>query len=350
MFEDSELIWPALEMLLKVLGWSCWVLVLLWATGGRSEFPRKSVDHGSRAPSCCLGRFIWSCSVFGESCDLYLRHLCFDLVVLLALWMVQPRSDRVWAADMEHGIAVRYEGDVAILRNVRDFRYDTESDFEADWVERRIPLGGLQKVWLGVEQIAAWEGVAHVFVTFEYVDEQQQSQALAVSAEIHRQQGEEFAVFPGLYRNFELTYVVGTERDLIGLRTHVRVDPVRLYPLEIDRVGVTSLFKDVLQRAEKLQIEPEFYHTITNNCASNMLYHLNKLAPSPVSKWDKRVIFSGLVDRIAYSLDVVPNVSSLEEMRAKYLVNIANFELDEQYSKKLRDVGFQHQNSPEVVQ
>ena len=57
---------------------------------------------------------------------------CFDLVVLLALWMVQPRSDRVWAADMEHGIAVRYEGDVAILRNVRDFRYDTESDFEAD--------------------------------------------------------------------------------------------------------------------------------------------------------------------------------------------------------------------------
>ena len=81
-----------------------------------------------------------------------------------------------------------------------------------------------------------------------------------------------------------------------------------------------------------------------------MLYHLNKLAPSPVSKWDKRVIFSGLVDRIAYSLDVVPNVSSLEEMRAKYLVNIANFELDEQYSQNLRDVGFQYQNSPEVVQ
>ena len=350
MFEDSELIWPALEMLLKVLGWSCWVLVLLWATGGVLNFPGSQLTMGVVLLVVVLGGLFGAAAYSGNRAIFIYGIWCFDLVVLLALWMVQPRSDRVWAADMEHGIAVRYEGDVAILRNVRDFRYDTESDFEADWVERRIPLGGLQKVWLGVEQIAAWEGVAHVFVTFEYVDEQQQSQALAVSAEIHRQQGEEFAVFPGLYRNFELTYVVGTERDLIGLRTHVRVDPVRLYPLEIDRVGVTSLFRDVLQRAEKLQIEPEFYHTITNNCASNMLYHLNKLAPSPVSKWDKRVIFSGLVDRIAYSLDVVPNVSSLEEMRAKYLVNIANFELDEQYSKKLRDVGFQHQNSPEVVQ
>ncbi len=350
MFEDSELIWPTLQMLLKVLGWIFWVLVLLWAMGGVLNFPGGRFGLGILLLIVVFGGLAGAAAYWGNRSIFIYGVWCFDLIVLLALWTVQPRADRVWAADMEHGITVRYEDDVAIVQNVRDFSYDTESDFEANWGERRIPLGGLRKVWLGVEQIAAWEGVAHVFVTFEYVDEQQQSQALAVSAEIHRQQGEEFAVFPGLYRNFELTYVVGTERDLIGLRTHVRVDPVRLYPLEIDNTGVQSLFKDILQRAEKLQVEPEFYHTIANNCASNMLYHLNKLAPSPVSKWDKRVIFSGLVDRIAYSLDVVPDVSSLEEMRAKYLVDIANFELDEQYSQRLRDVGFKHQKSPEVGQ
>ena len=46
MFEDSELIWPALEMLLKVLGWIFWALVLLWAMGGVLNFPGSQFTLG----------------------------------------------------------------------------------------------------------------------------------------------------------------------------------------------------------------------------------------------------------------------------------------------------------------
>ena len=72
-----------------------------------------------------------------------------------------------------------------------------------------------------------------------------------------------------------------------------------------------------MSRATKLQEEPEFYHTIANNCASNMLYHLNKLAPYPISKWDKRIILSGSVDRVIYALKVVPGGKLFERASTK---------------------------------
>ena len=263
----------------------------------------------------------------------------FDLVVLLAMLCLRPQSNRDWAKDMQYSIQVQTDDDVFVLDNVRDFSYRSEEEFTESWIRRRVPFNGLEKVWLGVEQISAWEGVAHIFISFEYENESGSRDAVAVSAEIHRQAGEQFSVQRGLFRNFELTYVVGTERDLIGLRTHVRLDPVRFYPLKMKRKAIQRLFQDVMSRATKLHQEPEFYHTISNNCASNMLYHLNKLAPHPISKWDKRIILSGWVDRIIYALKVVPGVRSLKELRQKYLVDIAGFEVDEFYSDNLRTVG-----------
>ena len=134
MFQDSELIWPALEMLLKVLGWIFWALVLLWAMGGVLNFPGSQFTLGIVLLVVVLGGLFGAAAYWGNRAIFIYGIWCFDLVVLLALWTIQPRSDRVWATDMERGISVRYVDDVAILRNVRDFRYDTESDFEADWV------------------------------------------------------------------------------------------------------------------------------------------------------------------------------------------------------------------------
>ena len=79
-----------------------------------------------------------------------------------------------------------------------------------------------------------------------------------------------------------------------------------------------------------------------------MLYHLNKLAHTPISKWDKRIIFSGLVDRIVFALKVVPGVNSLKELREQYLVDISEFDIDENYSKRLRSEGLNQVSGSKV--
>ena len=339
MFDDSGGLEPLLEVLLKTAGWFCWLIAFIWAAAGISFFPKWSVRVGASIAFVSLTTFLIAALSLENRYILIYGVWCFDLIVLLAILSLRPRSNRDWAEDMQYSVQVQLDNEVVVLDNVRDFRYQTEEEFTVSWVRRRVPLTGLEKVWLGVEQISTWEGVAHIFVSFEYQDENGTRDAIAVSAEVHRQTGEQFSVQRGLFRNFELTYVVGTEEDLIGLRTHVRLDPVRLYPLKIKPELIQSLFQDVMSRAVKLHEKPEFYHTIANNCASNMLYHLNKIAPHPISKWDKRIILSGLVDRIIYAFKVVPGVDSLNELRQKYLVDISGFDLDENYSDNLRNIG-----------
>ena len=339
MFDDSGGLEPLIDVLLKAAGWFCWLIAFIWAAAGISFFPKWSVRVGVSIAFVLLTTFLIAAISLESRYILIYGVWALDLIVLLAILCLRPQSNRDWAEDMQYSVQVQTDHEVVVLDNVRDFSYQTEEEFTASWVRRRVPLTGLEKVWLGVEQISTWEGVAHIFISFEYEDENGTRDAIAVSAEVHRQPGEQFSVQRGLFRNFELTYVVGTEQDLIGLRTHVRLDPVRLYPLNMKRKAIQSLFQDVMSRAVKLQEKPEFYHTIANNCASNMLYHLNKLAPHPISKWDKRIILSGLVDRIVYALKVVPGVNSLKELRRKYLVEISGFDVDENYSDNLRTIG-----------
>ncbi|MBA61129.1 MAG: hypothetical protein CMJ76_02075 [Planctomycetaceae bacterium] len=348
MFEDSGVLWPIIDILLKAVGWFCWLIALIWAAAGITFFPKLNSRLGFGLAVVAVTAFLFAAFHYQDRHILIYGVWGFDLLVLMALLCIRPRTDHNWAEDMQRSAQVQIDDGIAIIRNVRDFSYQSESKFAASWITRRIPLQGLRKVWLGVEQISTWEGVAHIFITFEYQDEDDKWNTLAVSAEIRRQFGEEFSVQRGLFRNFELAYVVGTEADLIGLRTHIRLDPVRLYPLMMGREFVQRLFEDVMQRVINLQENPEFYHTITNNCASNMLYHLNKLAPAPISKWDKRIIFTGLVDRIIYALKIVPGVNSLRELRKRYLVDITDFEVDENYSIHLRTVGLSQMSELEA--
>ena len=65
-----------------------------------------------------------------------------------------------------------------------------------------------------------------------------------------------------------------------------------------------ALFRDVFQRVNKLKDEPEFYHTVTNNCTSNIAEHVNNLSPSLVPV-GLRLLLSGRADQLAYDLGLL---------------------------------------------
>ncbi len=342
MFENGKFFGARVNVPLKILGWVCWLVALTWAAAGLTFFPKLDSRIGLTLVVAVVSACMLAAYRYRNRQILFYGISLFDLAVLLALLCVRPSADRMWADGMQRRLGLHVVDGVAEFTNVRNYSYVSTSDFTPDWITRRVPLDRLEKVWLGVEQISEWEGVAHVFISFEYKNEAGNTETLAVSVEIHREVNEEFSVLRGIYRNYEIKYVVGTERDLVGLRTHIRLDPVRMYPLAIGRDNIRRLFLDVMQRAVDLQQHPEFYHTVTNSCASNMLQHFNKFAAVPISKWDKRVIFSGFVDEIVYASNLVPDVGSLNEMRSKYLVDISGFEIDDAYSEHLRAKGLKN--------
>src|SRR5262249_45004567 len=112
--------------------------------------------------------------------------------------------------------------------------------------------------------------LAHTMLSFGFDD----GEYLALSVEIRKEQEETYNPVWAMFNKYELMYVLGDERDLIGLRSNFRRNDVYLYETNATPEQVRKLFEGVLARANKLKKEPEFYNTLTNNCTTNLVRHV----------------------------------------------------------------------------
>ena len=150
---------------------------------------------------------------------------------------------------------------------------------------------------------------------------------LAVSVEIRRERGEEYQTLAGFFRQYELIYVVGDERDLIKLRTNYRKDDVYIYRTRATHEQIRRMFVDVFQRVNKLCQEPEFYNTLGNNCTTNIVRHVDNLWPDRVP-YDYRVMLPGLTAKLAFDLGLLETDVSFEETKQRAWIN----DLAQQYA------------------
>ncbi len=230
---------------------------------------------------------------------------------------VHPRADRQWIP--QHAVMAHADvrGDSASVHRLRNFSYTSEDAFAPAYDDRRYDLTRLESVWFIVTPFSKrWRGPAHTFVSFGFSD----SQYVAISVEARREPGETYGPFTGLFKQFELIYVVGDERDLIGSRAVHGDYDVYLYPIRTSRERIRELFVEMLARSNALATTPEFYNTLTNNCTSNVVDHVNHIAPSAVPRGIKTIL-PGYADEVAYSLGLIDNSISLEQSRERYRVN-----------------------------
>jgi hypothetical protein len=75
-----------------------------------------------------------------------------------------------------------------------------------------------------------------------------------------------------------------------------------------------------MRRANQLAVSPEFYHTLTNNCTTNIVSHVNKLQPQRVP-FGWQVLLSGNSAKYAYDLGLLDNRLPFEELRELARVN-----------------------------
>jgi hypothetical protein len=115
-------------------------------------------------------------------------------------------------------------------------------------------------------------------------------------------------------------YVIGDERDLIGLRANHRRDQVFLYPIRATREKMRDLLVSMLERANALAAEPEFYNSLTSTCTSNIVDHIESIAPGRVP-FSFKTLLPAYSDDLAYDLGLIATDLPREQYRAAHRIN-----------------------------
>lgn len=223
-----------------------------------------------------------------------------------------PSHDRLWRIEQAVLPYAVMERKGVTVRNVRQCRWRGEeakevrhTDWEFDWKDVR----GVDFVVVPFRDMPL---LAHTMLSFRLAD----GRCLVLSVEARLEQGEEYSVVAGAARQFELIYVLGDEPDLFGLRAEVRRDDLYLYETRAGGAEASRLLRDVLERVQQLAAQPEFYDSLTNNCTTNLVNHLNRTRLGQVPA-DWRSQLPGQSDRLAYSLGLLKTTLPFEEARRR---------------------------------
>ncbi|MGH7466595.1 MAG: DUF4105 domain-containing protein [Longimicrobiales bacterium] len=239
------------------------------------------------------------------------------LAASAAHFAVRPSNRRTWEIGQAVLPQTEFTGSRVTIKNVRNFRYDAAGQPIPAYEDRTYDLDRIESVWLIIAPFErADRGPAHTFLSFGFAD----SQYVAISIESRRELGEEYSLLKGMLRRYEILYVIGDERDLIGLRTNHRDDDVFVYPIKTSPDRVRRLFQEMLQNANALHDRPEFYNTLFNNCTTRILDHANRVAAQKI-RWGREVLLPGYADELAMRLGLLDATGTIEDVRARYLVN-----------------------------
>ncbi len=232
-------------------------------------------------------------------------------------WMtIHPSHDRSWRKEVAVMPRATIEGDRVRITGVRNFDYESQDDFTPRYKSREVALSHLIAVDF---YISYWMPgpIGHTFLSFVFDN----APPLSVSIEVRPEITEGYSPIASLFKQFELIYVVGEERDIVGLRTNHRAEDVYLYRIRTTPENARQLFLVYLQRINQLADHPEFYHLLSNSCTINIVRYANVVGrPLP---FDVRHYLNGLADRALYREGRLSTTVPFEDLRRRSLINEA---------------------------
>jgi hypothetical protein len=226
-----------------------------------------------------------------------LAAFALALVVLFAWWSgIAPSNDRDWKPEVAVLPYATVDGDRVTMHNIRNFDYRSETDFTPAYYDKTFDLRKLESVDL-IASYWAGPAIAHIFLSFGFGPDDH----LAVSIERRDERSEGYSAIKGMFKQYELFYVVADERDVIRVRTNYRRDPpenVYLYRLRGAPASARHVFEEYLREINSLRARPEFYHTLTANCTGNIWLH-SRINPGHVP-YSWKVLASGYLPEYLY--------------------------------------------------
>jgi hypothetical protein len=314
---------------LKALGQ---LLVITWTTLAIyfSNLPWPELRLGAAVAFAAFA--IWA---FWLSRRKRMPTVAFAVVAGIVVWWltIAPSHDRNWRPEVAVMPRAAIVGDRVHLTGVRNFDYRGRNDFTVHYEERDVDISHLT----GLDFFVSYwsEGpVAHTFVSFIFDN----APPLSISIETRPEVGRGFEPVASMFKQFELIYVVGEERDLVGVRAAHRRETVYLYHLNSPPADVRRLFLVYLERIDELADRPEFYNLLTNSCTINIIRYLN--AAGRKGRLDIRHVLNGLIDSYLYGSGRVDTSLPFDELRRRSLINEAAQAVDgapePEFSQRIR--------------
>lgn len=213
------------------------------------------------------------------------------LALALLLWFflaLRPRLDRDWAPDVSRIVTGAAQGDLVTLHNIRDFHWTSETEADHAWRSDSFDLRQITGADLFT---SVWGNpkIAHLLLSFAFAD----GRHLVFSVEIRRERGEVFSSIGGFFRQFELALIAAPEEDILRLRTNLRREEVRRYPLTLSPAQLRKIFLSYLALGNRLARRARFYNTLTANCTT-IVWQLVRVG-APEFGWHRSVLLSGLL-------------------------------------------------------
>lgn len=234
------------------------------------------------------------------------------LLLLIVIWwkMIPPRNDRDWAPDVARLARATVVGNKLTIENVRNFDYRSETDYTGHWETRSYDLDKL----LGADMFLSFWGptlIAHTIASWEFSD----GRPLAISIETRKEKGEAYSALRGIFRQFELYYVVADERDIIRLRTNFRGEHVYLYRIRMSPEGARAVLLDYLKEVNLLAMKPRWYNAITHNCTTTIRHHAMHVGEG--KPWDWRILANGHIDELGYERGTIDTSLPFPELKLR---------------------------------
>lgn len=255
------------------------------------------------------------------------------LLIMIYYLSISPSLNRNWTEDVAILPEIIIDKKQIHIKNFRNFSYKSKNDFSKTYEDRSYNLEDIEGTDFIISYWDSHRYIGHTFVSFRFKNQA----PLSISVEVRKEKGEKYHPVKGLFKQYELIYVVGDERDLISLRTNHRAEETFLYPLNLDQSQSKIFLLSLLKGAQKVRKTPSFYHSLHQNCTTTLVNHINDV-PNFKVEVTLDLVLNGLSDYAVYKMEGVPNDLEFAVLkRCCYISKLARaLPLDKSYSIKLR--------------
>ena len=236
-------------------------------------------------------------------------------VVLVWWFTIKPSNEGNWQPDVAQLAWAEINGDEVTLHNVRNNEYRTETDYTARWETRTVHVSHITGVDLAINYWGSpW--MAHPIASFQFAD----APPICFSIETRKQVGQTYSALGGLYRQFELIYVVADERDVIRVRTNYRQgEDIYLYRTTMTPAQARERFHEYVRSLNEIRDHPRWYDAITTNCTTSIRDQHPIADRIP---WDWRLLLNGKGDELMFARHtIVTGGLRFPELKARSQIN-----------------------------
>ena len=308
------MMWKAFRFVLVALGGLACLLATAWATGALYfDLPIAWL----RAPLALIyGLAMLAALLFVKGRWRATGVVAVGFVAVLAWWFtIKPSNEGNWHPDVAQLAWAEINGDEVTLHNVRNCDYRTETDYTARWETRTVGISQITGIDLAINYWGSpW--IAHPIASFQFAD----APPICFSIETRKQAGQSYSAVRGLYRQFELIYIVADERDVIRVRTNYRHgEDIYLYRTTMTPAQARERFHEYVRSLNAIRDHPRWYNAITTNCTTSIRDQ------HPIAEripWDWRLLLNGKGDEMMFERHTIVTAGlPFSDLKARSRVN-----------------------------